>query len=73
MNDEMKIQSKFMTSIISKAIEHAVSKKLGRKMNIQLNCANAAFDEDKLKIHVDADIQINKEEFKALVAKFLNI
>lgn len=58
----MKITSGFMKGIVSKLITKALSKKLGYNIDIQLNDLQATVIDGKTHIHLDSDIEIDKEE-----------
>jgi len=65
--DEMKIESKFLTSIASKAIEQAVKKKLGYTVDIGLNHFRTTVLDDKTHVHLDIDLELSKEELNKLL------
>ena len=68
--DEMKIQSKLLTGVVSKAVDKTVEQKTGYLIDTQIDHVNAQFEEDGVYIHVSAGIHLSKEEaitlFKAL-------
>lgn len=65
--DEMRFISKFMTKIISKAVETTLRKKLGYNIDIQVNELVAKTDSQKIKVHVDADVELTKEELSKIL------
>lgn len=61
--DEMKITSKFTTSIISKLVKVMVKKKTGFDIDIQLNGIRTTITEEgKTHVHLDVDAELNKDE-----------
>ena len=67
--DEMKLKlsAKFMRGMVSKLIAKAVYKKLGYKVDIQLNDINVEFIDGETSIHADVDLRLDKEEFTKLI------
>lgn len=67
--DEMKLKlsTKFMRGMVSKLIAKAVYKKLGYKVDIQLNDINVEFIDGETSIHADVDLRLDKEEFTKLI------
>lgn len=65
--DIMKINSKFMTSLLSKVISKALSKKLGYKIDIHINGFEATINGDKVNVHVNADAEVNSDEFTKII------
>lgn len=65
--DEMKIESKFMTGVVSKIATKTVSNKLGYNMNIQLNGLRTTVLDDKAHVHLDIDLELDKEELNKLL------
>ena len=67
--DEMKLKlsTKFMKGMVSKLITKAVYKKLGYKVDIQLNDINVEFIDGETSIHADVDLRLDKEEFTKLI------
>ena len=53
--DELKITSKFMTKIVSKIVEVILKKKLGYKIDIQVNRIDVTFDDGKAHFGVDLE------------------
>lgn len=60
--DSMKIESKFMTGVISKLVNVALRKKLGYDIDIQLNEVNTTVTDGKTHVHLDVDAEVSKEE-----------
>lgn len=65
--DIMKINSKFMTSLLSKIISKTLSKKLGYKIDIQINEIEVTINRDKANVHVNADAEVNSNEFTKII------
>ena len=67
--DEMKLKlsTKFMRGMVSKLISKAVYKKLGYKVDIQLNDINVEFIDGETSIHADVDLRLDKEECTKLI------
>lgn len=62
--DEMKIKisTRFMRGIIAKALTKVISKKLGIKLDIQLNGISIEKKDDIYHIHLDIDADINEKD-----------
>jgi len=65
--DEMRIESKFTTGIISKLIGMTVRKKLGYNVDIQLNEVRTTVIDGKTHVHLDVDAELSKEELNKLL------
>lgn len=67
--DEMKLKlsTKFMKGLLSKLIAKALYKKLGYKVDIQLNDINVEFIDGETSIHADVDLKMDKSEFTKIV------
>lgn len=65
--DGLRIESKFMRSIVSKLVKKAIAKKTGYKVDIQINALSVDVTDGRTYIHVNADAQINNDEFKKFV------
>ena len=67
--DEMKLKlsTKFMRGMVSKLIAKALYKKLGYKVDIQLNDINVEFIDGETSIHADVDLRLDKGEFTKLI------
>ena len=65
--DEMKIESKFTTGIVSKLIKREVKKKLGYDIDVQLNQFRTTVIEGKTHLHLDVDLDLSKEELDKLL------
>ena len=65
--DEMKIESKFTTGIVSRIARKVVRNKLGYDMDIRLNGMRTTVLDDKTHVHLDLDIELDKEELNKLL------
>lgn len=67
--DEVKISSPFLTDIISKLIKGKLQKKLGYKIDINLNDVKADFSDGKIHAHLDVDCGIEEDVLKRILEK----
>ena len=58
----MKIQSKFMTGLVSRIVKKVLRIKLGCEVDIQLNEFRTTVIDDKTHVHLDLDADLTKEE-----------
>lgn len=65
--DGMTIESKFVTGIVSKVIKTALRKKLGYKVDVQLNKATVSITDGQTHVHLDADAELSKEELMKIL------
>lgn len=65
--DIMKISSKFTTSLLSKVVGMALSKKLGYKIDVQINDIEATIDDGKAHVHVNMDAEMNSDELTKVI------
>lgn len=65
--DEMRIVSKFTTSMISKLLKLTLRKKLGYDIDIRLNEVTAKVDNGKTHIHLDVDAELEKDELTKIL------
>lgn len=65
--DEMKIQSKFMTGLVSRIVKKVLRTKLGCEVDIQLNEFRTTVIDDKTHVHLDLDADLTKEELNKLL------
>ena len=63
----MKIESKFMTGLVSRIAGKAIRDRLGYNVNIQLNGLRTAILEDRTHVHLDIDLELTKEELNKLM------
>ena len=63
----MKIESKFITGIVSKIAKKVVRDKLGYNIDIQLNGLRTTVINDKTHVHLDVDLELTKEELNKLL------
>ena len=62
----MKIQSKFMTGLVSRIVKKVLRTKLGCEVDIQLNEFRTTVIDDKTHVHLDLDADLTKEELNKL-------
>lgn len=65
--DELKIVSQFTKGIISKIIRSFITKKIGGDIGISIQDINVSIDDNKAKIHIDVDAEIDKNELKKII------
>lgn len=65
--DEMKITSTFTRGIVSRLITKMLCKKLGYDIGIQVNDLQATVIDGRTRVHLDADIDIEKEELMKIL------
>lgn len=65
--DEMRIESAFMRGVISKLFRAALKKKLDCNISIELYDFEASVEDGKMHIHLDADLDLEKEELMKLL------
>ena len=63
----MKIESKFITGIVSKIAKKVMRDKLGYNIDIQLNSLRTTVIDDKTHVHLDVDLEMTKEELNRLL------
>ena len=69
MMDELKIglSTKLMRGIVSKLISKLVQKKLGYKVDIQLNGVEVEMRDEKIHLHLNVDADLNKDDFVEII------
>lgn len=65
--DEMRLESKFTTGLVSKIARTVVRKKLGYDMDIRLNRLRTTVVDEKTHAHLDVDLELTKEELDKLL------
>ena len=65
--DEMRLESKFTTGLVSKIARTVVRKKLGYDMDIRLNRLRTTVVDEKTHVHLDVDLELTKEELDKLL------
>lgn len=63
--DEMKLKlsTKFMRGMLSKLLSKMIYKKFGYKIDIQLNDLIVKYNDGRARLYVDADVDIDGDEF----------
>lgn len=64
----MRIESRFTTNVVSKLLTWGLQKKLGYKVKLTLNEANATVIDGKTHIHLDLDADLEKDELTRILA-----
>lgn len=69
--DEMKVKlsSGMMRGFVAKIIEKAIYKKLGYRIDIQIDEVAISNDGHKVHLHINADVETSSAEFKDIVKK----
>lgn len=67
--DEMRIalNSKLMRNAVTKIIAKAIFKKTGYKVGVQINEIEAKNDEKSMVVHVDADVELGKDDILKII------
>lgn len=63
----LKLSTKFMKGAVAKVLSKSICKKLGYKIDIQLNDIRIDNVDGDVKFHIDVDGKMNKTEFKRLM------
>lgn len=64
---KLKLSTKFMRGIASKLIAKAISKKLGCKVDIQLNDLDISVVDGETKINTNVELKMDSDEFMKLM------
>lgn len=67
---KLKISTKLMKGLVSKIISKKIYKRLGYKIDIQLNDVQLDVIDGEVNIHIDVDSKMNKTEFGRLMEYF---
>ena len=69
MLDELKIglSTKLMRGIVSKLVSKLIQKKLGYKIDIQLNGVQVEMNDDKVHLHLNVDADLDKNDFVEII------
>lgn len=64
--DELKLvlSTRFMRTLVTKLIAKAIYKKTGYQLDIQINKIEADTNDSKIRVHLDADVEMNGEDLK---------
>ena len=72
--DELKLtlNTRFMRSIVTKLLAKAIYKKIGYRVDIQINEIKAETYDGKIRLHMDVDAEMNSDDLmNALKSKDL--
>lgn len=61
--DELKLKTKFMRGLISKLLSSEIRKKFGYNVNVYINVIEVSVDENKTRIHINADAETNNDVY----------
>ena len=64
---KLKLSTKFMRDMVAKLIAKALQKKLGYNIDILLNEIEVKNEDGKIHIHVNADAEVNNDEFVKII------
>ena len=67
----MKLSTKFMRNIVSKLIAKAIYKKIGYKVDIQLNDLDISVIDGDANINANVEVKINNEEFMKIMKSII--
>lgn len=67
--DELKLESKAMTAIVSRIVKKTVKKKAGYDVDIQLNNLRTTVIDDKTHVHLDVDLELGKEDLDKILER----
>lgn len=62
-----KIRTPFMRTIIAGIIKKALYKKLGYKIDIQLNSLSLVDDDGRICLHTDVELELTNEEMNKIL------
>ena len=64
--DELKLvlSTRFMRTLITKLLAKAIYNKTGYKIDIQINKIEAETNDGMIRVHMDADVEMNGEDLK---------
>lgn len=67
--DEMniKLSTKFMRNIVAKLLSKFIYKKVGYKIDIQLDSLDVRFIDGETRISANVEAKLNSEEFKKII------
>lgn len=69
MEDEMtlKLSTKFMRNLVAKLMSRFIRKRIGYKIDIQLNELNVSIIDGKARIQTNVELELDNDEFKKLM------
>jgi hypothetical protein len=57
------LSTKFMKNIVTKMLSKAIFKKTGYNVSIQINSIEAETYDGKINVHMDANVELNSDDF----------
>ena len=64
---KLKLSTRFMRGFVAKLVAKTISKKLGYDIDILINEIEIKTEDDKVKLHLSVDAQMNNDEFKKVI------
>ena len=65
--DTLEIKSSFTRNLLTKLVSKIIQKKLGYKIDIQLNDLDVKIINGKAHLHTDIDVELNNDEFMKIM------
>ena len=66
--DEMKIQSKWLTKLVSKYLMRYIKKVFGYDVNIEIGSVYVSVDDDDMAhLHLEVNADVNKDDFEKIL------
>lgn len=66
--DEMKIQSKWLTKLVSKYLMRYIKKAFGYDVNIEIGSVYVSVDDDDMAhLHLEVNADVNKDDFEKIL------
>lgn len=63
----LNLNTNFMKGIVSKLLAKAIRKNSGYNVDVLINNVKVVYNDGKMKLHVDADAEMNSVEFMKLI------
>jgi hypothetical protein len=72
--DEMKIalRTNFMKSALAKLICKVIAKQTGYKVGVNLRALDVSYDDGKVRMHTNVDMEMSSEEFTKLIKTIID-
>lgn len=68
MMDEMKIQSKWLTKLVSKYVMKAIKKSLGYDVTVDIGSIYVSVDDDDMAhLHLEVNADVNKDDLEKFI------
>lgn len=69
--NEICIKSKYMTKLLSAILKKVIKNKLSCTSEVQLNSLCVTTTDNCVKVHIDSDLTLTKEELDKLIKMYL--